>query len=128
MTTTTRAAALGVFAATLAAVLAFGTMPGSVTAHTGHEVTVTAGLIGAFYDEHDHRIEPFICISSTLQADTAHVNPAHKHPMLVEVITPAKERWYANWVSTVGEATHHRSPPSPVSAAGAGTRSGASPP
>ena len=36
MTTTTRAAALGVFAATLAAVLAFGMTPRSVMAHTSN--------------------------------------------------------------------------------------------
>ena len=85
MTTTTRTAALGVFAATLAAVLAFGIMPRSVMAHPNHQVTFSAGLTGAYYDVDDDRVEPFICVSGSLLPDSEHVDPAHHHNLVIRI-------------------------------------------
>ena len=100
MTTTTHTAALGVFAATLAAVLAFGMMPRSVMAHTNHQVTLTAGLIGAWYDRIDDRAEPFICVSSSMQRDSAHVDSSHRHDLYVSVITASGDRIQGGDLST----------------------------
>ena len=87
MTTTTRTAALGVFAATLAAVLAFGITPRSVMAHTDHQVTISAGPAGVTYvDTFNPRLEPFICVSYSIQpADSAHELPGHGHRVWIVV-------------------------------------------
>ena len=85
MTTTTRTAALGIFAATLAAVLAAGIMPRSVMAHnsSNHQLTVSTGLIGAWYSERNDRVIPFICVSASEQPDSAHLDP-WTYPDLVD--------------------------------------------
>ena len=80
MTTTTRTAALGVFAATLAAVLAFGIMPRSVMAHSNHQATLTAGPPGELYLQNTDQVVPFFCVFYSIQPDRAHALPGWSPP------------------------------------------------